>query len=45
MQKDKDRKNRDRKKERLRDRDGGREPQMWRGLGRYKSLWCKLLQW
>lgn len=27
------------------DRDGGRELQMWRGLGRYKSLWCKLLQW
>lgn len=33
------------KRERLRDRDRGREPQMWRGLGRYKSLWCKLLQW
>lgn len=36
---------RDRERERLRDRDGGRESQMWRGLGRYKSLWCKLLQW
>lgn len=35
----------EKKRERLRHRNGGRGPQMCQGLERYKSLWCKLLQW